>query len=84
MTDIHDILGQQIRVVISDGRIIEGELSCIDKDLNLILASSLEYHGIKEENAELNFQLSNPFSRSIGLAMIPGNHIVKVIVQSKS
>ena len=48
--NINEILGKQIRVFISDGRIIEGEFSCMDKDLNLILSSSLEYHGIKEEN----------------------------------
>jgi small nuclear ribonucleoprotein (snRNP)-like protein len=41
-----EILGRQVRVVISDGRIIEGELTCMDKDFNLIVAGAIEYHGV--------------------------------------
>jgi small nuclear ribonucleoprotein (snRNP)-like protein len=94
-----EILGRQVRVVISDGRIIEGELTCMDKDFNLIVAGAIEYHGVDgslgfvtqlhkdwifnyctSSTASSRFdENSLPFSRHIGLAMVPGNHIVKVI-----
>ena len=41
-------LGKTVRVVVSDGRLIEGELVCMDKDLNFILNTATEYHGVKE------------------------------------
>lgn len=45
MESARQLLGSIIRVRISDGRIIEGELQCLDKDLNLVLGSAVEYHG---------------------------------------
>ena len=46
MESARQLLGSMIRVRISDGRIIEGELQCLDKDLNLVLGSAVEYHGM--------------------------------------
>ena len=50
--EVTKLLGNKIRVLISDGRVIEGEFSCIDKELNIILATSVEYHGVKVENGK--------------------------------
>ena len=50
---VKSILGRQIRVLISDGRIIEGEFSCIDKDLNIIVAAGLEFHGVDPNNGKV-------------------------------
>lgn len=41
-------LGKTVRVLIDDGRIIEGELACMDKDLNFIINGALEYHGVNK------------------------------------
>jgi small nuclear ribonucleoprotein (snRNP)-like protein len=46
MESARQLLGSMIRVRISDGRIIEGELQCLDRDLNLVLGSAVEYHGM--------------------------------------
>lgn len=35
---LRSLLNEHFRVVISDGRIIEGQLVCLDKDCNIILA----------------------------------------------
>ena len=50
--EVTKLLGNTIRILISDGRVIEGEFSCIDKELNIILATSVEYHGVKAENGK--------------------------------
>ena len=46
MESARQLLGSLIRVRISDGRVVEGELQCLDKDLNLVLGSAIEYHGM--------------------------------------
>ncbi len=48
-------LGRTVRIIISDGRVIEGELACMDKDLNFVLNSAIEYHGV--EPGDDQFQL---------------------------
>lgn len=73
-------LGHQIRIIIDDGRIIEGEFRCMDKDLNFILGSAVEYHGLKDctmqpEHADFKAVTT----RSLGSAMVPGMHIVKIL-----
>ena len=39
-------LGSVVRIRITDGRVIEGELQCMDKDLNFMLGSAVENHGV--------------------------------------
>lgn len=56
----------------SDGRIIIGTFLCTDKDANVILAMCAEY---MQEGGE---------SRSLGLIMIPGRHIVSIEVDMAS
>ena len=38
------LLGKPMRLVLSDGRVVEGELDCMDKDINFILRNTKEYH----------------------------------------
>lgn len=45
---VEGLLGKKIRVLISDGRMVQGDLQCIDKDLNIILNSAVEYYGIED------------------------------------
>jgi small nuclear ribonucleoprotein (snRNP)-like protein len=45
---VSDLLGKSIRVVISDKRVIEGTLQCMDKDLNFIIGDALEFHGVAD------------------------------------
>ena len=48
LNELNLLLGSEIRILINDGRIIEGVFSCMDKDLNFILGNATEYHGIAE------------------------------------
>ena len=41
-------LGNQMKVVISDGRVLIGEFMCTDKDRNLILGNCDEYIPMSE------------------------------------
>lgn len=72
MDRIHSLLGSSIYILISDGRWVEGELLCLDKDLNIVLGDSTEYHGV----SNMNF-LDNVQPRKLGMVVIPGAHIVK-------
>lgn len=38
----------RLKIVISDGRIIEGEFSCIDSDFNLVIDHAVEFYGLQE------------------------------------
>lgn len=55
MESARQLLGLLIRVRISDGRVVEGELQCLDKDLNLVLGSAIEYHGMMTHTAKILF-----------------------------
>ena len=37
------ILGEVVRVVVSDGRVLEGTLLCFDQLLNVVLGDTKEY-----------------------------------------
>jgi len=39
-------LGKRLRVLLDDGRVIDGEFQCMDKDLNFIIGGATEYHGM--------------------------------------
>ena len=41
------ILGTEVRVILSDSRVVEGILECMDKDMNFIIGSAIELHGLK-------------------------------------
>ena len=64
----------------------------MDKDLNIILYNSIEYHGFEDNGfinklktyiivisiVELLQVPEKVVSRRIGMAMIPGSHVVKI------
>lgn len=50
---VRALLGKEVRVVLDDGRVIEGSLQCLDKDLNFIIGEASEYHGVSDGNNSL-------------------------------
>lgn len=72
-------LGNTIRIRISDGRVIEGIFDCMDKDLNFILSSAVEYHNAQSDD----FSKPHESSRNLGMAMIPGPHVVSCKVMKE-
>jgi small nuclear ribonucleoprotein (snRNP)-like protein len=60
-------LGRILRIVITDGRIIVGCFACTDREGNVILENSYEYAQSSEQEPKL-----------LGLALVPGKHIVSV------
>ena len=79
-----------MKIKMSDSRTIVGNFLCTDRHLNIILGSSLEYLKDGEYSSEffifllfsnsLSFFVSeeNEEPRMLGLAMIPGEHIVSI------
>jgi len=88
-------LGRVIRILIDDGRLLEGELQCFDKDMNFVLTSTTEYYGVPLNDAggALDTTSSSSSSRTatgaerekrassrfLGMATAPGKHVVKVL-----
>jgi small nuclear ribonucleoprotein (snRNP)-like protein len=66
------LLGSKIRIQISDGRILIGNLYCIDYRKNVILIDTKEYR-TRKNDPEKKFK---PIERYIGMALIPGKHLV--------
>ncbi|XP_018010215.1 N-alpha-acetyltransferase 38, NatC auxiliary subunit [Hyalella azteca] len=64
-------------VVLSDGRTLVGTFVCTDRDTNIILSSCTEHlphtHTDGEEEA-----------RMLGLAMVPGRHIVSLSIDERT
>eukprot|EP00040_Diaphanoeca_grandis_P029158 m.170005 g.170005 ORF g.170005 m.170005 type:complete len:426 (-) comp31600_c0_seq1:72-1349(-) len=80
---LEQVLTKLVRVGLSDKRIIFGRLSCVDRDLNLILRDCDEYGSpMTTDTAASGSALV--FRRHIGLTMIPGGHISTFAVEDIS
>ncbi|XP_003747243.2 N-alpha-acetyltransferase 38, NatC auxiliary subunit isoform X2 [Galendromus occidentalis] len=64
-------LNKSLKVTISDGRILIGVFLCVDRDINLIIGNCNEYLSEDEMKQAVD-------ARYLGLAMIPGKHIVQI------
>lgn len=65
-------LNKSMKIEMSDGRTLIGTFLCTDRDQNVILGSCSEF--LKpEENGNAVVE-----PRILGLAMIPGHHIVSI------
>lgn len=62
-------LNKNLKIEMSDGRILVGIFLCTDRDRNVILGSCSEYLKSKDEDP-----------RVLGLAMVPGHHIISIHV----
>ncbi|CAG9840019.1 unnamed protein product [Diabrotica balteata] len=68
-------LNTSLTVEMTDGRILIGVFLCTDRDANIILGSCSEY--LPFEN---NSKITNEEPRMLGLVMVPGKHIVSIIL----
>uniref|UniRef100_T1J0V0 Sm domain-containing protein n=1 Tax=Strigamia maritima TaxID=126957 RepID=T1J0V0_STRMM len=64
-------LNKSMKIEMTDGRTLIGTFLCTDRDCNVILGSCSEYLCADEGGTE-----DEP--RVLGLAMIPGHHIVSI------
>ena len=76
--EVQKYLGENVRIVLDDGRVIEGEFRCMDKDLNFLIGSAVEYHGMQPGNYQEMVIPEVVSQRALGSAMVPGEHIVKI------
>jgi small nuclear ribonucleoprotein (snRNP)-like protein len=68
------LLGKELRITITDGRIFIGNFACTDKDLNVVLTSSYEFPvGYQNDHLVEN-------GRFVGMLMFPWRHVVRVEV----
>ena len=78
LENLYTYLGRNIRIKIKDGRIIEGEFQCLDKNMNFILGSATEYHGAQD----IDFTTDKSNFRLLGTVMVPGQHILSCHIES--
>ena len=85
VADVSMYLGKQVRLIVDDGRAIEGEFRCMDKDLNFVLGSATEYHGMSMSEMTKDVDSGESArvldSRTLGIAMVPGNNITKILIK---
>jgi len=72
---LRSYLNKNMKIKLTDGRILIGIFLCTDKDANVILGTCDEY--LNEDSLE-NSHLGE--RRMLGLAMVPGRHIVSIHV----
>ncbi|KAJ1080348.1 hypothetical protein NDU88_000567 [Pleurodeles waltl] len=74
---LEELLNKNMRIRMTDGRTLVGCFLCTDRDCNVILGSAQEY--LKSTDS---FSAREP--RVLGLAMVPGHHIVSIEVEVES
>ncbi|KAL8177092.1 UNVERIFIED_CONTAM: N(alpha)-acetyltransferase 38, NatC auxiliary, partial [Gekko kuhli] len=74
---LENLLNKSMRIRMTDGRTLVGCFLCTDRDCNVILGSAQEY--LKPTDS---FSAGEP--RVLGLAMVPGHHIVSIEVELES
>ncbi|RXN06813.1 N-alpha-acetyltransferase auxiliary subunit [Labeo rohita] len=74
---LENLLNKSMRIRMTDGRTLVGLFLCTDRDCNVILGSAQEF--LKSTDS---FSQGEP--RVLGLAMIPGHHVVSIEVESES
>ncbi|XP_024257506.1 N-alpha-acetyltransferase 38, NatC auxiliary subunit isoform X1 [Oncorhynchus tshawytscha] len=72
---LESLLNKNMRIRMTDGRTLVGLFLCTDRDCNVILGSAQEF--LKSSDS---FSQGEP--RVLGLAMIPGHHVVSIEVES--
>ena len=82
---VKEILGKRVRVVLDDDRVVDGSLMCLDKDLNLIIDNSTEWHSMlmSKETKNITFideSTTKLPSRKLGMAMVPGKHVTALFL----
>ena len=85
LEELKRLLGKQIRIAISDGRVIEGEFQCMDGQMNFIVNGATEYHGLAPDTVTETLQIpATQTSRSLGMVMVPGKAVVKCFIKEVS
>ncbi|KAG6977328.1 hypothetical protein JG688_00000485 [Phytophthora aleatoria] len=95
--ELMKLLGSLVRLRISDGRVVVGRFHCFDKHQNVILKDAREFAPTRiglgknskdkaeardqEEETRFAGVLLPPGSRSLGMTLVPGKHIVYMTVQ---
>uniref|UniRef100_A0A3P9P390 N-alpha-acetyltransferase 38, NatC auxiliary subunit n=1 Tax=Poecilia reticulata TaxID=8081 RepID=A0A3P9P390_POERE len=74
---LEGLLNKNMRIRMTDGRTLVGLFLCTDRDCNVILGSAQEF--LKSSDT---FSQGEP--RVLGLAMIPGHHVVSIEVETDS
>lgn len=67
---LRTLLNKILTIQLTDGRTLQGLFLCVDRDANIIIGSAAEY-----PSPEL---VGEP--RILGLAMVPGRHVVSITV----
>lgn len=76
---LRSLLNKNMKIKLTDGRVLIGIFLCTDKDANVILGTCDEY--LSEDSVD-NPQLGE--RRMLGLAMVPGRHIVSIHIDDTS
>jgi small nuclear ribonucleoprotein (snRNP)-like protein len=65
---LRTLLNKRLTIKLTDDRTLVGVFLCVDRDANIIIGSASEY-----SDDQLNGE-----ARVLGLAMVPGRHVVSI------
>lgn len=68
---LQTILNKWMKITLTDGRTLTGNFLCVDRDANIIIGSAIEYSN----------QCMSGEPRVLGLAMVPGRHVMSINVK---
>lgn len=71
---LQSLLNKWMKINLTDGRTLTGNFLCVDRDANIIIGSATEYSS--------DSMSGEP--RILGLAMVPGRHVVSINVKKDS
>jgi len=74
-------LKRVMKIKLTDGRTVVGVFMCTDSECNLILGQCREYKMLSAvDDTTPSDDLNSEEPRILGLAMVPGHHIVSISV----
>ncbi|ORZ41099.1 hypothetical protein BCR44DRAFT_1411091 [Catenaria anguillulae PL171] len=76
------LLNYRLRVTISDGRLMIGQMLAFDRHMNLVLADTEEFRKIKIKGAKPGERREREEKRVLGLVILRGDLIVNFTIES--
>ncbi|KAI9220502.1 hypothetical protein BC828DRAFT_405755 [Blastocladiella britannica] len=76
------LLNYRLRVYLTDGRVLIGQLLAFDRHMNLVLADCEEFRRIKVKGAGANDKKEREEKRVLGLVVLRGDIIVNFTVEA--
>eukprot|EP00743_Colponemidia_sp_Colp-15_P009861 GILK01010806.1.p1 GENE.GILK01010806.1~~GILK01010806.1.p1 ORF type:complete len:107 (+),score=11.96 GILK01010806.1:40-321(+) len=77
--NVRSMLGCTMKIEVTDGRVMYGTFMCTDKMSNIILCRAHEVRNVNNADGSKREE-----RRTLGLIMVPGQHVVKCEIDTNT